>query len=151
MFKSDHQMNAWNAHYANKVAGCENVRRGGQKHCVSIRINAQLYMAHRVVWEMFNGDIPEGMMIDHINGNPFDNRIENLRLATPAQNMHNGRIPKTNTTRLKGVYRSGNGWMARIRANGENIYVGQYPTKGLAAVARAKAALRFHGEFARYT
>ena len=49
---------------------------GGKKHKV-----------HRLIWELFNGAIPEGWVIDHIEGK--DNSIENLRLATTAQNARN--------------------------------------------------------------
>lgn len=46
-------------------------------------------LAHRVVWEAFNGEIPEGMEIDHINTNRGDNRLENLRLVTHKENCNN--------------------------------------------------------------
>ena len=44
---------------------------------------------HRVIWYYFNGEIPEGMQIDHINGDKTDNRLENLRLVTPKENLNN--------------------------------------------------------------
>ena len=46
-------------------------------------------LAHRVVWELTHGPIPDGMVIDHINRNPSDNRIENLRCVTQAVNLTN--------------------------------------------------------------
>ena len=49
-----------------------------------VRIHA---LAHRLVWKHFRGEIPEGMQINHINGNKKDNRIENLEVVTPSQNM----------------------------------------------------------------
>lgn len=46
-------------------------------------------LAHRVVWALNFGVIPEGMVIDHINRNPSDNRIENLRVVTQSANLMN--------------------------------------------------------------
>lgn len=48
-------------------------------------------LAHHIVWELHNGPVPEGMRIDHIDGNRSDSRIENLRLATADQNAQNKR------------------------------------------------------------
>lgn len=44
-------------------------------------------VAHRIVWQIFNGAIPEGMQVDHINGIKNDNRISNLQLLSPSQNI----------------------------------------------------------------
>ena len=44
---------------------------------------------HRLVYELFVGQVPEGMQIDHINTDRFDNRVENLRAVTPSGNMRN--------------------------------------------------------------
>lgn len=52
-----------------------------------IRIGEKFDYIHRLVWEHVNGPIPKGMHIDHINGVRDDNRIENLRLVTPKENM----------------------------------------------------------------
>lgn len=46
-------------------------------------------MEHRFIWEAFNGEIPEGMEIDHINTNRSDNRLENLRLVSSSENKRN--------------------------------------------------------------
>ncbi len=111
------------------------------------------FYAHRVIWEMNNGPIPEGMRIDHKNRNAFDNRLSNLRLATQSQNLQNMKLRPRSQSRLKGVYfdkRRGN-WQADIIANGVRMRLGRFQTKGLAAVARAKAALRYHGEFAVFS
>lgn len=47
---------------------------------------------HRVVWEAFNGPIPAGLTINHLNGIPSDNRIENLELATLAENIRHAAV-----------------------------------------------------------
>ena len=56
----------------------------------------QLY-AHRVIWEIEVGPIPEGMTVDHVNRNGLDNRLENLRLASKTQQIRNrkawGEVP----------------------------------------------------------
>ena len=47
--------------------------------------------ASRVIWEAWNGPIPEGLTVDHINGIRDDNRLINLRLLTPEDNVREGR------------------------------------------------------------
>lgn len=54
-----------------------------------IRYNGKVEYVHRLMWQHFNGPIPSGMHIDHINGNKSDNRLENLRLVTPFENVQN--------------------------------------------------------------
>jgi len=51
-----------------------------------VRKKRKTWRSHRFVWEYFNGKIPEGLEIDHINGDKTDNRLENLRLVTPIEN-----------------------------------------------------------------
>ena len=77
--------------------------------------------AHRVIWEMYNGSIPEGLVIDHIDGDPSNNKIENLRLATISQNSFNQSIRKDKSNNLpKGIsYRKGNKLIARVQAYGK--------------------------------
>lgn len=55
----------------------------------AIRIANKEYMRYRIVWEMFNGPIPPGMHIDHVNRDRADDRLDNLRLVTPRQNTQN--------------------------------------------------------------
>lgn len=48
--------------------------------------NKTEYYSHRFIWEYFNGDIPEGFQIDHINNIKDDNRLDNLRVVSPKFN-----------------------------------------------------------------
>jgi len=61
------------------------------------------WKAHRVVWELHNGTIPRGASIDHINGIRYDNRLANLRLATPKINAQNASKTPRNKSGITGV------------------------------------------------
>lgn len=112
---------------------------------IRVRKNGKEYRAHRIIWEMFNGPIPEGLLVDHIDGDVFNNRIENLRLATRQQNNAN----RKNTTDLpKGVSRSGTGYRARISHNKVVTCLGTYPTIDEASKAYEEAAEILNGEYA---
>jgi len=97
------------------------------------------------------GLIPhDGKQVDHINRNTLDNRRENLRLATSAQNQHNSPKKRINTSGYKGVYfHSVTGlWHSRIVVQGKIIYLGYFRKKEDAAEAYRLAAIKYHGDFA---
>ena len=60
-----------------------------------IRIDGMNFYAHRLAWIYVHGPIPDGLLIDHINGQRADNRIDNLRTVTHLQNMQNVGIKHT--------------------------------------------------------
>ena len=139
----------WRHHRTNwedLTAGCE--RDLGY---IVIRINYRLYRAHRLAWLYVHGRWPRGE-IDHINGDPSDNRIANLRLATIGQQRANSRIRSDNTSGAKGVWwekRRGR-WVAEIMHEGRKHHVGSYDNFEDAVAARTEAANRLHGKFARH-
>ena len=96
---------------------------------------------------------PKGMVVDHINGNPLDNRKCNLRICTNAENSRNNTLWKTSSIGLKGVQSakangSAKSYRARIKYNYEEIQLGTFITKEEAGIAYDKKALELFGEFA---
>tara|TARA_R110000796_G_scaffold167182_1_gene283992 strand:- start:431 stop:967 length:537 start_codon:yes stop_codon:yes gene_type:complete len=94
---------------------------------------------------------PKGIRVDHLNGDGLYNRIDNLRLATAAQNSQNRRINVSSTSGLKGVSfekRSGK-WVARIGVNHKSNFLGYFNSAQDAYGAYCVASEKFHGEFGR--
>lgn len=87
--------------------------------------------------------------IDHINCNPSDNRLCNLREATISQNGINRPRQSNNTSGYKGVYwnKGISMWMARIYVRGKMVYLGVYKEIKEAAKAYKKASDELHGIF----
>jgi hypothetical protein len=104
------------------------------------------YSMHRVILERKLGrPLAQGMVVDHINGNGLDNRRENLREATQAQNLRNLRLRSDNTSGYKGVKRiTPHTWEARLSEQ----TIGYYDTAEDASFAYDSAALEQYGEFA---
>lgn len=65
--------------------------------------NGNTYKCHRIVWVVINGKIPEGLQIDHIDGNKENNKITNLRLVTKQVNAQNQKLSEMNTSGHTGV------------------------------------------------
>jgi hypothetical protein len=116
-----------------------------------IPIGGKDVAAHHVIFALKHGRWPEAS-IDHINGKPLDNRPENLRECTHAQNMWNKRVYKNNKSGVKGVHWSKvvGKWVASIKRDGKTIVAGYYQDLSAAADAVAKLREQFHGDFARH-
>jgi len=95
-------------------------------------------------------ETPKGMQTDHINGNPLDNRKENLRICTNAENQRNRGPQKNNTSGFKGVHWNTrrNMWQSYIAHNKKQTALGYFKDKEKAARAYDRKAIVLHGEFA---
>jgi hypothetical protein len=95
-------------------------------------------------------DAPEGVMVDHIDGDGLRNTRDNLRLATPTENQMNARKRVTNTSGFIGVSwdKAGAKWRARIGVDGKRKHLGLFADPVEAAKARDRAAIELHDEFA---
>lgn len=92
-------------------------------------------------------NLPNGVFTDHINRDRLDNRIENLRPCTKAQNSLNQKLRSDNKTGFKGVSKKGNKWIALIGLKKKRIYLGIFNSPEEASKAYVKASSLYHGEF----
>ena len=112
---------------------------------VGYAYNSQLGYMDRLI-----ANAPKGMVVDHINGDPLDNRSSNLRVCTHADNIRSAKLNKRNKTGLKGASKDKQGfWVAHICYNYKRRYLGRYDTAQLAHEAYMTAAKELHGDYAR--
>lgn len=103
------------------------------------------------IYRQIMGD-PVGLEVDHINGNHLDNRRENLRVCTKAENSRNKGVRAHNKLGVKGVYldaRRGK-YRAQIRVDGRKHDLGCFDSIDAAKARYNQAALEFHGQFAKF-
>lgn len=132
-------------HDAGDVAGSFDKSLG----YVTLFVDGTKIVAHRVAWAMVHGKWPISR-IDHKDRNRSNNRINNLREASPAQNRVNSPTNKNSKSGYKGVAasRCGTRWRARISFARKTIHLGTHATKEEAHAAYLAAARKFYGEFA---
>lgn len=133
-----HACRVWNAKFAGRPAFNGVDSHGYFKGCVNYR----MVKAHRVAWVVYHGHWPEGE-IDHINGNPLDNRIANLRCVSRSENSRNMPLARTSATGIVGVVKRGNRWIAQIGYNKRNYYLGIFDTCEAAIAARKAKEMEF--------
>lgn len=80
------------------------VNKSGNGRYYDVYCEKRLHKIHRIIWEIFNGDIPPKMTIDHIDGNSLNNNISNLRCVTQAENNRNVGIRRSNKSGVTGVF-----------------------------------------------
>lgn len=115
-----------------------------EKRYRSVKIDGYTYKVHRIIWVMHNGQVPSGMVIDHIDGNGFNNNIQNLRLASGSSNQCN-QVNRKSTSKsgVRGVYLSGEKFIAKMTQRGEDVYLGTFENKKDAESAYKKAHKKY--------
>ncbi len=115
-----------------------------------VGIDGKRMQAHRVIFALCHGYAPE--QVDHINGDKLDNRVENLRAATNAQNHWNTGLRSTNKSGVKGVHwnKMASKWAAECRAGGRVNFLGLFDDLDDAAQAVEAFRSEHHGAYARH-
>lgn len=115
-----------------------------------IMLNCKRYLIHRLIFLYHHGYLPR--FIDHIDGNPSNNKIENLRECSSRQNQFNSKTRKDNTSGVKGVHwkKGIKKWVAQISVNGKYKNLGSFSDIKDAESAVRKARIASHGEFANH-
>lgn len=130
----------WNARFEGKEAFTCISKRG---YYTGVIDNKRLYK-HHVIWAMHYGEWPQSM-IDHIDGNPLNNHISNLRLVTSAQNQKNMKLQERNKTGQIGVWYDKNrdSYQAFIAHNRKRISLGRFKSLDDAIAVRLAAEKKY--------
>lgn len=107
----------WKETVSNRAVQGSKITSKNDLGYVRVGFNKKRYYAHRLIWMMFHGEIPNGYEIDHIDGNPSNNVITNLRCVPHVVNLHSARNLTRNTTGIRGVSKSKDKWDACITFN----------------------------------
>lgn len=129
-----------------KYKWCPRWSARAKQHYASAPVNGARVDMHR-----FLMDSPKGMCIDHINHDGLDNRRENLRICTNAENSRNRRGANRNSkSGIRGVYfhKQAKTWFAEVRVNGKKVYLGSFKTPDEAAKVMPAALKKHFGSFA---
>ena len=139
----------WKTSRSNVIAVGQEAGTRYAKGYRRVYFDGKTHGVHRVIWQMFNGDIPDGMQVDHIDGNPENNKIENLRLVTSQQNamnrIHKGKIKIKNVSMCakNGKYK------VSLQANTKRIFCGYFEDLELAELVATEARHKYHGNYTR--
>lgn len=114
---------------------------------VRTKINKKTIYLHRFILDINDKD----SIIDHINNNKLDNRVENLRVCNKSKNAMNVKnLKSNNTSSVTGVTwdKSRNKWIAQINVNKKHIHLGRFDDFKEATKVRLKAEKKYFKEFA---
>lgn len=108
------------------------------------RFSGQSFYVHRLCWEFFYGEIPQGMEVDHIDHDRCNNHPENLRLVSSGENCKNKSMYANNTSGHVGVYIKNGKYIVSVRVDGKLKHVGSFSCLNAAKAASDDARKNFH-------
>lgn len=123
------------------------VERRHKLFYVRIEYKHSAFYAHKIIFYLKKGYCPK--IIDHKNGNGLDNRIVNLREATSTENSLNSRKRQNTSSKHKGITFYRGRWIARIKINKKDKWLGSFLTEREAYRARKEAVKTHYGKFYR--
>ena len=133
----------------NRIMKLQNHIRGYK--LVSLKKNGKwkLLTVHRLVAKAFLENPNNEKVIDHIDNNPSNNNVKNLRWCSQKENLYNQGKQKNNTSGFKGVafHKTIKKYQSKIRINGKNKHLGYFETAEEASKAYEKKAKEIHGDF----
>jgi hypothetical protein len=117
---------------------------------IQVCVNKKLHNAHRLMFMLHHGWVPE--VIDHVDGNRANNKIDNLRTATWSQNLQNMKLRPTNKSGCKNVSwcNSKKKWAVQLSINGKQTNIGRFADLEFADLVATEARSKYHGAFARH-
>jgi len=123
----------------NNEAGCES-----DTGYIKITYRNESYLAHRLAWLLTYGEYPNE--IDHINGNPADNRLINLRSVNHSGNGKNQRLSSKIKSGIYGIcfHNGRKKWHTRINNNGKRFFLGYFKDFFEACCARKSAENKYN-------
>jgi hypothetical protein len=126
------------------------ITRADKRGYISVKLNKKDYGIHRIIYLMFFNKMP--YKVDHIDGNPSNNCIENLRPANSNQNGYNSKLSKSNTTGFKNVHwnKIKQKWAVRLMVENKSKHIGYFDNLELADLIATEARNKYHKEFARH-
>ncbi len=149
LYSFDLNTNQVYGHYRKKYKK-PTLNTGYYKITLSKNNKRKTIQLHRLIYEIYNGVIPEKMQVDHIDNNPQNNNIENLRLANHSENQHNQKVNKNNlSSGYKNITKTKyNCYTIRIMKNKKTDYSKTFKTLQEAILNRDIQLKLIHGEFA---
>jgi hypothetical protein len=138
------EMKRWNSRYAGKIAG----RLNKENEYMELNIEGKIYKVHRIIWKLLKKEEPP-RIIDHIDCNRSNNKIENLRKASKSENNVNVIKSTNNKWGFTGVQYDNrkNKFLATIRYKNKTYFLGYYTTAEEASLVYQKKSLELRGEF----